>query len=120
MALFVVSNYFKEEISVIEKMSPGSGRMLKENNEWVNTANLLASSLGQDGSFLIRDTTENTLPQHKKFIAIQVLEDASFETLDGNMQGNVTGMEFSAGTILYGRFTKVKLAYGSIIAYLGV
>ena len=105
---------------MINKMSPGSGRMLKEDNEWVNAANLLASSLGQDGSFLIDDTTENTLPQHKKFIAIQVLEDASFETLDGNMQGNVTGVEFSAGTILYGRFTKVKLAYGSIIAYLGV
>ena len=110
----------EEEISVIEKMITKSGRMLKENNEWVNAANLLASSLGQDGSFLISDTTENALPQGKKFIAIQVLEDASFETLDGNMQGNVTSVEFSAGTILYGRFSKVKLAYGSIIAYLGV
>ena len=105
---------------MINKMSPGSGRMLKENNEWVNAANLLASSLGQDGSFLISDTTEIVLPQHKKIIAIQVLEGTSFETLDGNMQGNVTGMEFSAGTILYGRFTTIKLAYGSIIAYLGV
>jgi len=105
---------------MIDKMSPGSGRMLKENNEWVNAANLLASSLGQDGSFLISDTTEIILPQHKKFIAIQVLEDTNFETLDGNMQGSVTGMEFSAGTILYGRFSRVKLAYGSIIAYLGV
>lgn len=105
---------------MIDKMSPGSGRMLKENNEYVNAANLLASSLGQDGSFLINDTTENALPQYKKFIAIQVLEGTSFETLDGNMLGNVTGMEFSAGTILYGRFSKVKLAYGSVIAYLGV
>ena len=105
---------------MIDKMSPGSGRMLKENNEWVNAANLLASSLGQDGSFLISDTTEIILPQHKKFIAIQVLEDTNFETLDGNMQGSVTGMEFSAGTILYGRFSRVKLAYGSIIAYSGV
>lgn len=106
---------------MIEKMITKSGRMLKENNEYVNAANLLASSLGQDGSFLIsNDTTENVLPQHKKFIAIQVLEDACFETLDGNMQGNVTRVEFSAGTILYGRFSKIKLAYGSIIAYLGV
>ena len=105
---------------MIEKMITKSGRMLKENGEYVNIANLLASSLGQDGSFLISDTTENALPQHKKFIAIQVLEDASFETLDGNMQGNVTGVEFSAGTILYGRFSRIKLAYGSIIAYLGV
>ena len=105
---------------MIDKMSPGSGRTLKENGEYVNIANLLASSLGQDGSFLISDTTENALPQGKKFIAIQVLEDTSFETLDGNMQGNVTGVEFSAGTILYGRFSKVKLAYGSVIAYLGV
>ena len=110
----------EEEINVIEKMITKSGRMLKENNEWVNAANLLASSLGQDGSFLISDTTENALPQHKKFIAIQVLEDTNFETLDGNMQGNVTGVEFSAGTILYGRFSRIKLAYGSIIAYLGV
>ena len=110
----------EEEISVIEKMITKSGRMLKENNEWVNAANLLASSLGQDGSFLISDTTENTLPQHKKFIAIQVLEDASFGTLNGNLTGNVTGVKFPAGTILYGRFTTIKLAYGSVIAYLGV
>ena len=105
---------------MINKMSPGSGRILKENNEWVNAANLLASSLGQDGSFLISDTTEIVLPQHEKFIAIQVLEDTNFEILDGNMQGNVADVEFSAGTILYGRFTAIKLAYGSVIAYLGV
>ena len=105
---------------MINKMSPGSGRTLKENGKYVNIANLLASSLGQDGSFLISDTTENTLPQHEKFIAIQVLEDASFETLDGNLTGNVTGVKFPAGTILYGRFTTIKLAYGSVIAYLGV
>ena len=73
---------------MINKMRPGSGRMLKENNEWVNAANPL--------SFIARARWQSSYRRYyrehiiatRKFIAIQVLKDARFETLDGNMQGN--------------------------------
>ena len=115
----------KEEISVIEKMITKSGRMLKENGEYVNIADLAGETLGGKGFEFISDTAEHVAPEGMVYIALQVVDDAviaSYETEpNGLITGNTfTGVEFSAGTILYGRFSKIKLVYGSVIAYKGV
>lgn len=68
---------------------------------------------GQFGSQLITDTTAVT----GSFKAISVVSDCVFTTLTGNMTGTITGVTFPAGFTLYGEFTAITLASGSVIAY---
>jgi len=54
--------------------------------------------------------------------AVQVIADAKFHTLTGNVSGvaNVTSgsaATIPAGTILFGSFTALQLHSGSVIAY---
>lgn len=63
-----------------------------------------------------------TDPQAGKWGAIQVLTNAAFHTLTGNLAGvaNVTSGSaptIPAGTILYGNFVAYQLHSGSVIAY---
>ena len=114
----------KEEINVIEKMITKSGRMLKENGEYVNIADLTEESLGRKGFEFISDTIEHVAPDGMVFIALQVLDDAkiaSYETDEGaKITGDITGETLPAGFILYGRYTSITLASGKVIAYKGV
>jgi hypothetical protein len=48
--------------------------------------------------------------------AIQVISDAVFTTLTGNLTG-FSGVTFPAGTVIRGYFTAITLASGTIIAY---
>ena len=110
---------------MIEKMSPGSGRTLKENGEYVNIADLTEESLGRKGFEFISDTAEHVAPEGMVYIALQVVDDAaiaSYETDDG---AEITGNNFigeilPVGFVLYGRYTSVTLANGKVIAYKGV
>lgn len=115
----------KEEINVIEKMITKSGRMLKENGEYVNIADLAGESLGRKGFEFISDTAEHVAPEGMVYIALQVVDDAviaSYETDEGaEITGNnFTGEILPVGFVLYGRYTSVKLASGKVIAYKGV
>lgn len=73
-------------------------------------------------NILLNDTTAITASVIR---AIQVIEDATFTTLTGNMTTNgdstaTVGADIgtlSAGTIIYGKFTAVTLATGTVILY---
>jgi hypothetical protein len=109
---------------MINKMSPGSGRTLKENGEYVNIADLTEESLGRKGFEFISDTAEHVAPEGMVYIALQVVDDAvigSYETDGAEITGNTfTGELLPAGFILYGRYTSVTLTNGKVIAYKGV
>lgn len=51
------------------------------------------------------------------FNAVQIITDAVL-TCTGSPSG-ITTITFTAGTIIYGRFTQVVIASGSVIAYQG-
>ena len=111
-------------MNMIDKMSPGSGRTLKENGEYVNIADLTEESLGRKGFEFISDTAEHVAPEGMVYIALQVVDDAvldSYETDGAEITGNTFTEELlPAGFILYGRYTSVTLASGKVIAYKGV
>jgi len=110
---------------VIEKMSPGSGRTLKENGGYVNIADLTEESLGGKGFEFISNTAEHVAPEGMVYIALQVVDDAviaSYKTDEGaKITGNdFTGESLPVGFVLYGRYTSVTLESGKVIAYKGV
>ena len=73
---------------------------------------------GLSGGNYIADTTLRT----GDWLAIQVLADAKFHTLTGNIADIANATDASApvipaGTILFGKFTAIDLHSGRIIAY---
>ena len=73
---------------------------------------------GLSGGIYIADTTART----GDWLAIQVLADAKFSALTGNITGAANATEGSApvipaGTVLFGKFTAITLHSGRIIAY---
>lgn len=73
---------------------------------------------GMSGGIYIADTTART----GDWFAIQVLADAKFHTLTGNLSDVANTTEASApvipaGTVLFGKFTAIDLHSGRIIAY---
>ena len=110
---------------MINKMSPSSGRMLKENGQYVNIADLAGEILGGKGFEFISDNAEHTAPAGMVFTALAVVEDAVFTKLVAAAGAEVTGNSMlnetlPTGDIIYGRFTSVQLASGKIRAYKGV
>ena len=110
---------------MINKMSPGSGRMLKENGEYVNIADLAGESLGRKGFEFISDTAEHVAPEGMVYIALQVVDDAVLDSYETDEGAEITGSTFTeellpAGFVLYGRYTSVTLESGKVIAYKGV
>jgi hypothetical protein len=73
---------------------------------------------GLSGGIYIADTTART----GDWLAIQVLADAKFHTLTGNIADIANATDASApvipaGTVLFGKFTAIDLHSGRIIAY---
>ena len=73
---------------------------------------------GLSGGNYIADTTLRT----GDWLAIQVLADAKFHTLTGNIADIANTTDASApvipaGTILFGKFTALDLHSGRVIAY---
>lgn len=52
------------------------------------------------------------------YIAIQIVTDAVL-TCTGKPT-DITGITFTSGTVIYGRFSQVVIASGTVIAYQGV
>ena len=95
-------------------------------------------ALGQGGS-LYHEGTDPITASGGVFIAIQIIEDTTFNSTDGltseddlmfpNTQSGATSIDsdgdpvdsvtFPAGITIYGRWTSFILASGKVIAYLG-
>ena len=82
------------------------------------TTELLETTIGTLGGQYIADTDATVPATGYKFVAIQVITDCVI-TLVGNITG-ITTTALSAGAIVYGRYTSLTLASGSVIAYNGV
>jgi hypothetical protein len=100
--------------------------------------NSLGISLGQAGSIYCGSGDAITV-NGGVFVAIQIIEDAVFESTNGlvseddtmfpNTQSSSThihadgeavdSVTFPAGITIYGRWTGFELASGKVIAYLG-
>ena len=88
-----------------------------------------SASLGQYGSVIKTGTTTQTPTAGKIWVAIQVINNAKFNTLTdqgldtsgGNLANTTSAnaVEIPAGVTLYGRFTSFKLHYGVVVAYYG-
>ena len=97
-------------------------------------------ALGQSGSiFLNASNTDTVTCSTGNFVAIQFVTDTVFNSTSGlvaaedtlfpNSQSGATGIDsdgdpvdsatFPAGMTIYGRWTQIILASGSIIAYKG-
>jgi hypothetical protein len=110
---------------MINKMSPGSGRLLKEKGKYVNIADLTEETLGGKGFEFIADTVEHVAPEGMVYIALQVVDDAEIASYETEPAGLITGNTFTGellpvGDVTYGRFKKITLSDGKIKAYLGV
>jgi hypothetical protein len=74
---------------------------------------------GLSGGTYIADTTLRT----GDWFAVQVLADAKFHTLTGNITNGIANTTdasapvIPAGTVLFGKFTALDLHSGRIIAY---
>jgi len=76
-----------------------------------------ATIAGYGGKYIA--STDATAPDDNlSFIAIQVIATAVI-TLVGNITG-ITTVTVATGTVIYGRYSSITLASGSVIAYHGV
>lgn len=68
---------------------------------------------GGDGGTYIADTTANT----GKWFGIYCIADCAFSTLTSNITALPNNLSLTAGQAIYGTFTAITLASGSVIAY---
>jgi hypothetical protein len=106
----------------LEQIRAATGHMIKEDGTLANMADLAESSLGGKGLVVIADTALHTATSC--YCAIEVLTDAVIEayTVDASapITGTLTGVTFTAGKWLYGKFLTLKLTSGTLLAYHGV
>jgi len=78
---------------------------------------ILSAQAGQSGVTNFNDTTART----GNWFAIQIIADVVFTTLtESDAEGTadmVTGITYSAGTVIYGKFTAITLTSGTCRAY---
>ena len=97
------------------------------------------ATMGQAGAVYENSTTAISAPTGKVFVAIQFVEDTSFNATNGlvaeddtfwpNTQSGATSIAsgdvvdtpvvFPAGMTIYGRWTSFILTDGAVIAYVG-
>mgnify|MGYP003406786482 CR=1 FL=1 len=83
----------------------------------ISEKGVINSSMGNHGGKYITNTSVNTPTSPYVFNAIQVVTDCVI-TCVGNITG-LTSVSLSAGSVIYGRYTSITLASGSVIAYYG-
>lgn len=77
-------------------------------------AQAASMAAGEFGGDFYANTTVRT---GQTWCAVQVITAAVFTTLTGTLNNSIAGVSFPAGTIIYGRFTTITLASGSVVAY---
>ena len=91
----------------------------------------------QGSTYTASSSTAITPPANNVYVAVYMLTDTTFDNTTGliaesatgsiNSAGigagtggqNVDSVIFTAGTTIYGRWTSINLASGSVIAYVG-
>ena len=105
----------------IEEYRPSTGRVIKEDGNIINIADLGELSLGQIGSKAITGTNAVTPDSGYYFACIQAIADIVVSA-----QGNVTGStnavlssfpKIPAGTVVYGKWDSITLTSGEAIGY---
>lgn len=76
----------------------------------VNIGNLA----GQNGGTYIADTADYT----GDWFGIYVIANTTFSTLTSNIANLPNNLSLTAGQAIYGRFTAITLASGSVVAYI--
>ena len=81
--------------------------------------NILAMQYASMGNYGGKYSTASTITPSTGYIfnAVQVLTDAAL-TCIGNVTG-ISSVTLTAGSILYGQYTSITIASGSVIAYYG-
>ena len=102
----------------IENYNAPSGRLLNENSDAVNMADLAQAEQGQYGGKYIATTDATTPATGYVFVEIYTLEE-TVVTLVGNITG-ITTVTVPADRSIKGRYTSITLGSGSVIAYNGV
>jgi hypothetical protein len=74
---------------------------------------ILGSQAGQNGV----DYVSGVTTQYGNWFAIQIVEEATFDKLNGFQSGAPLGDTFPAGLIFYGTFDFFRLTKGRVIAY---
>jgi hypothetical protein len=77
-----------------------------------------AGALGCVNVSYFSDTATHTPTQGNRFVKIQVVSDATFTTIEGNVN-NLTGVVLPSGAEIYGKITSFALTSGAIIVYEG-
>ena len=106
----------------INNLASKTGRALKEDNSYINLANISADSIGQTGSKEITGTSAVTPPTGFYFWSIVPSSDMVISA-----QGNVTSAinadltaiaSHPTGVPIYGKFNSITLTSGDGIGYL--
>lgn len=83
--------------------------------------NISQASFGQHGYKIVTGAANTTPPTDHNIVAITVLADASVstETTDTGRFPNMSTVSVPAGVTLYGSWSKVTLASGTVVCYMG-
>lgn len=111
-------------MSDLEEMRPGNGRLIKEDGETANIADLNDEMLGGKGFAVIVDTAAHTPAAGLCFRCLhfvtQTVIAAYAVDASAPVTGSLVGVTFAAGTVIYGKFTSLELTSGDVLAYNGV
>jgi flavodoxin len=106
-----------------DNLEPGNGDVYRTDGTVCNTADIIEDSLGGKGLEIISDTAAHIPPAWQCFKAINIMTDtiiaAHLEDSGAPVTGTLTGVSFTAGVWIFGKFTSIELTSGALIAYLG-
>lgn len=83
--------------------------------------NISQASFGQHGYKIVTGAANTTPPADYNIVAVTVLAEASIstETTNTTRFPNMTTVTVPAGVTLYGSWSKVTLASGTVVCYMG-
>jgi len=110
----------------INGMQPACGQFLREEGLSYNLADATEMSMGGKGCKVIVDGTKTDANAGQSFCALHCITACVLSAYTVRQYAPVTptnvlnGITFPAGAVIYGQFTSITLASGTMIAYNGV
>jgi len=100
--------------------NPIAGKILNSDNEEIELTPYIYLQKTQMGQFGGKYSGAATITPNEgyNFAAIQIIEETTFGTIEGNIT-NLSEKTIPVGTIIVGIFTSIEISSGSIIAYNG-